>query len=73
MPQNQSTSLLVSKHLFIDDRFVEESLDLTRRFHQAVKCDQNPVIRAEKPWEKDAAFIDSGIAIYDEDEGLFRA
>ncbi len=73
MTHIHNQSPLVSKHLFIDDRFVEELSGLKRRFHQAVKCDENPVIRAEKPWEKDAAFIDSAIAIYDEAQGIFRA
>ena len=73
MPDIQSRKLSVSKHLFIDDRFVEEMSGLKRCFHQAIKCNENPVIRADKPWEKDAAFIDSAIAIYDEAQGAFRA
>ena len=63
----------MAKHLFIDDRFVAETSGLTRRFHQACKCDRNPVIRADRPWEKDAAFIDSAMVVYDEASGRFRA
>ncbi len=66
--QEQQTKLL-----FIDDRFIEEQSGLRRCFHQAVKCDRNPIIRAEEPWEKDAAFIDSGLAIYDKEAELFKA
>ena len=63
----------MAKHLFIDDRFVEETQGLNRRFHQARKCDRNPVIRADQPWEKDAAFIDSAMVVYDEAAARFRA
>lgn len=63
----------MAKHLFIDDRFVAETSGLTRRFHEARKCDRNPVIRADRPWEKDAAFIDSAMVVYDEAAGRFRA
>ena len=63
----------MAKHLFIDDRFVAEKSGLTRRFHQARKCERNPVIRADRPWEKDAAFIDSAMVVYDEAAGRFRA
>ena len=63
----------MAKHLFIDDRFVAEASGLTRRFHQARKCDRNPIIRADRPWEKDAAFIDSAMVVYDETAGRFLA
>ncbi|MCY4375396.1 MAG: hypothetical protein OXC31_16670, partial [Spirochaetaceae bacterium] len=63
----------MAKHLFIDDRFVAETSGLTRRFHQARKCERNPVIRADRPWEKDAAFIDSAMVVYEESAGRFRA
>ena len=63
----------MAKHLFIDDRFVAETSGLTRRFHQARKCERNPVIRADRPWEKDATFIDSAMVVYDEAAGRFRA
>ncbi len=61
------------KALFIDDRFVAEMDGLTRRFHQAKPYTDNPVIHADRPWEGDAAFVDTGLVIFDEDEGLFKA
>ncbi len=61
------------KELFIDDRFIAEMDALTRRFHQAEPHTDNPVIHADRPWERDAAFVDTGLVIFDEDEGLFRA
>ena len=73
MSTAQSHKQVTSKHLFIDDHFIEEMSGVNRRFHQPVKCEDNPVIRADQPWEKDAAFMDSAIAIYDEAEGQFRA
>jgi len=71
--ESRSKENYTLKHLFIDDRFVEKRSDLRRRFHQAVPCEQNPVLRAEKPWENEAAFIDSAIVVYDEAKGVFRA
>jgi hypothetical protein len=50
----QSHKQVTSKHLFIDDHFIEEMSGVNRRFHQPVKCEDNPVIRADQPWEKDA-------------------
>jgi len=64
---------LVAKMLFLDDRFIEEMSGLTRRFHQPVKCARNPVIRADRSWEGQAAFVDTGLVIYDQRERLFKA
>ncbi len=61
------------KELFIDDRFIAEMNGLTRRFQQAEPHAGNPVIHADRPWERDAAFVDTGIVIFDEGEGLLRA
>ena len=61
------------KELFIDDRFIAEMNGLTRRFQQAEPHAGNPVIHADRPWERDAAFVDTGLVIFDEGEGLFRA
>ena len=36
-------------NLFVDDRFIEQMSGLTRRFHEPLKCAQNPVIRADRP------------------------
>src|SRR3990172_7854504 len=64
---------ILSKKLFLDNRFVDEMSGLARNFGQPVKCERNPVIRADRPWERDAAFVDTGLVIYDENEKLFRA
>lgn len=62
----------VVKMLFIDDRFIAGT-NLERVFMTPEKHPANPVIRADKPWEKDAAFVDSGLVIYDEEDNLFKA
>ncbi len=44
MTQYSREETLVSKHLFLDDRFIDEMSGLTRCFHEPVKCPENPVI-----------------------------
>lgn len=63
----------LSRILFLDDHMIDEKKDLTRTFHEAVKCADSPVITADRPWERDTAFVDSGLVIYDEVEELFKA
>ena len=64
---------VTSKLLFLDDRHVSEMFGLSRRFGEPQACPENPVIRADTSWEKDAAFVDSGLVVFDEDDGLFKA
>lgn len=73
MSPEQDRGALVRKELYVDDRFVDEMRGLARRFHHPVKCEENPVIRADRPWERGAAFVDSGLVIHDEQDGLFKA
>lgn len=61
------------KKLFIDNSFIEEMKGIERIFHNPEKCADNPVIRADRAWERDAAFVDSGLVLYDEKEHLFKA
>lgn len=63
----------IKKTLFVDDRYVERNIGLKRKFHEPRKHPANPVIRADRPWEKDAAFVDTGLVFFDEAEGLFKA
>jgi len=69
----ESNAAIVQKHLFVDDRFVHERSSLERAFGEPTKCAANPVIRASEPWEKDAAFVDTGLVVYDHSDGLFKA
>lgn len=74
MPQSTTKGALALKHLFVDDRFIEQMSGLTRRFHEPLKCAQNPVIRADRPWEHNsAAFVDTGLVVYDQKDQLFKA
>ena len=40
-----------SKQLFFDDYLIESLTRATRGLNQAIKVDDNPVLRAERPWE----------------------
>ena len=73
MSQYSAKDTIVRKELFLDDRFINEMTGLVRNFCEPVKCPDNPVIRADRAWERDAAFVDSGLVIYDKDEALFKA
>ena len=64
---------VVKKELFIDDGFIEEMKGVKRVFHSPQKCTENPVIPCDKPWENGAAFVDTGLVMYDEKEKIFRA
>lgn len=59
----------VGRQLFVDD-FLVETTTLTRTFHQARYCEENPVIRAVHPGDYRAPF--SGGAWYDATDKLFK-
>jgi len=65
----------VGRQLFVDDFLIEQTT-LTRTFHRAQYCESNPVVRADKPWEKKnrgrfaAPF--SGGAWFDPRDKLFK-
>ena len=40
----------VGRQLFVDDFLIAETT-LKRVWHQPVKCEMNPVLKPEKPWE----------------------
>ena len=59
------------KQLFLDDDFIIESAVHVRRLmHQPQKHPDNPLIRAEKPWELGHFGINGGTVMLD--EGVFR-
>ena len=39
------------RQLFIDDFLIEETVNITRRICQVSKHPQNPIVRADRPWE----------------------
>lgn len=56
--------------LFLDDYWVSSSDNLSRTLHQPEKNVQNPIIRADVPWEQNPYCF--GTVIYDEEESLFK-
>ena len=64
---------LMLKMLFIDDRYISRMEGVKRNFLSPVKESSNPVICADRPWERDAAFVDSGLVIFDAVENKFKA
>ena len=64
----------VGRQLFVDTFLIEET-DLQTTYHKAKKHPQNPVFKAEKPWEMEpvpVACPKSGGVWYDEEEKLYR-
>ncbi|MDA7874965.1 hypothetical protein N9239_00805 [bacterium] len=59
----------VGRQLFVDD-FLIETTTLSRTFHQAEYCAENPVIRCDKLGDYLTPF--SGGAWYDPDDNLFK-
>lgn len=56
--------------LFLDDEWVAARENITRTFHQPVKCAGNPVVRPDKAWENGVLLF--GTALRDPAGGLFR-
>ena len=65
----------VGRQLFVDDFLIDEST-LERTFHQPDYCEQNPVIKSDKPWENQSrglfAAPFSGGAWFDPADNLFK-
>ncbi len=64
----------VGRQLFVDD-FLIENTDLTFEYHKAKKYENNPVFKAETPWEiadSNVACPKSGGVWYDEEEHIFK-
>lgn len=58
------------RQLFVDDYRIESMRDAQRILHPGVKRPQ-PVLAAEKPWEKDAVYL-YGTVLYDSSEHLYK-
>ena len=64
----------VGRQLFVDDFLIEET-DLIPAYHQPVKYEGNPIMKAETPWEIAQAPLacpKSGGVWYDEQEKVFK-
>lgn len=58
--------------LFLDDRYVECSRNLSREWGRPVKHPQNPVMVADRPWENGFVFPYKGTVHYDPVDGTYR-
>lgn len=64
----------VGRQLFVDN-FLIEKTTLTPKYHRPEKYEGNPVMRPEKPWEKEGLPLTcpkSGGVWYDMDEKIFK-
>ena len=62
--------ILRGRQLFIDDYIIENLEGARKVLNQPVKHPRNPLIVADKPWEK--TLLNRGSVIYDEQEKLFK-
>jgi hypothetical protein len=62
------------RQLFVDDYLIASMKGLTREFHQPVKHPQNPLLRADRPWEKVGGreMVGLGVVLRDKSKGTFR-
>jgi len=59
------------RQLLVDDFLIASAEGLTRRFHQPVKYEGNPVLTPSHPWEGTALFL-NGSVLRDPETGLLR-
>ena len=72
MPASESALAVGSAtQLFIDDEMVGAKHGLVRTLHPARKLEQ-PVLRADRPWEGAPRLYIYGSVYYDSGAGLFR-
>ncbi len=62
------------KQLFLDDHVVDTLDGVVRQFHRPVRYEDNPVIQADKPWERGGGgvYLYGGSVMYDEEDGHFK-
>ena len=61
-----------STYLFIDNHWVDSLQNIVRTLNQPVRHPQNPVLRADQPWEDGMVVLQPGTVIYDEQEKIFK-
>ncbi len=74
-PVGQGDALLkigTEHQLFIDDYLVAERHGLTRQFHRAQKHTANPLVEADRPWEKPLGIGGLANVLLDEPTGKLR-
>ena len=63
-----------TKQLFLDDHVVDSLDNVVRQFHRPVRCGENPIIQADRPWERGGGgvYLFGGSVLYDEEDGHFK-
>ncbi len=63
-----------TKQLFLDDHVVDTLDNVVRQFHRPVRSTDNPIIWADRPWERGGGgvYLFGGSVIYDEEDGHFK-
>lgn len=56
--------------LFVDHYVIDQMSQVEKSFHPGQKHPDNPIVRADTPWEK-ACYL-YGSVTYGEDEGLYK-
>ena len=64
------THIGTQKQLFIDDYIVEQMSSVKRVLNHGVKAPNNPVVRADRPWETN--YLRLNKIVYDDKDGLFK-
>ena len=62
------------RQLFLDDSVVAYRMNVRREFNQVEKASFNPIIRCDKPWERegDGYYIERMCTAFDEREGVHK-
>ena len=63
-----------TKQLFLDDHVVDSLDNVVRQFHRPVRSPENPIIQADRPWERGGGgvYLFGGSVLYDEEDGHFK-
>lgn len=59
-----------TKQLFVDDYLIESMTNTKQVMNPAEKVEENPVLRAERPWE--GTHLSAGLIFHDDKDGLFK-
>ena len=57
--------------VFVDDFLIERMERISRTLHSPQKARENPVLKADRPWEGDLP-LEGGTVLFDEEEQLFK-
>jgi len=62
------------RQLFIDDEIIDTLENCRKQFHRPRRHPENPVIEADRPWERglDGVYLFGGTVLYDEEERIFK-